>query len=494
MFLKNNYYFKQPLKLISKTLTVFVVILVMIIPFWIREMALFYEDYMMKHFDLQVSLTAPLNIINNVENINSFEEYKTKIQEYRNLVKTLASLDGVKKTEIKCRTAMGNNGTLMAVSLKDGYSFYCINSSIADFLAIEQVFNPEKDVYQSFVEEFLSSGTVDEGFLYGMEGVSSLDISYFNDKKLTLSSGRLFTSEEMENGDMVCIISRSKRTGDVYDYGMRTHDGISEIIRLGDTVTFTEIIRSDTGVKAGNEYRFKVIGIVDKDFPDVIFGKKMSEDLIVPLNTFDRITSETVLADNGQNNKIPKSEYYISPVVFSFGRITQLVSFLKEMKKVLPADYSYYTSLEDFVPFQALFSSVIENIGLIATVMFACGMLVTAIVSFIETNMRKKEWSLRLALGESRKKIIITAGVENLMVILICVLMCAMIINYGYDKLNSYLETLFNTGCETITVVSWSSLLFPFLCISLMSQMVYCLTVTGAVLNEDLCEILKEER
>lgn len=257
---------------------------------------------------------------------------------------------------------------------------------------------------------------------YGMEApiiksTTNVEPSDFHFEYAILTEGRLFSNEDFENNNNVCIIP--------YESVLYDGNEIQEI-NIGDTITISELVQSGNEF-INKEYLYEVIGkYKTKDGLGIEYAGKHSHPIYIPHNRFKEMVQS--LYDNiskfNPNYLIDDLTYskllYMHPAYYKFNNIQSLDLWMESLKNYedkFPYEYQYYTSIDENYSVFANLISISSSFEYIAMMCLLICVIGAVVMVTYEIHNRGKEIGILLAIGESKSKIMIQLILEKMIVL-----------------------------------------------------------------------------
>ncbi|MDF9823951.1 putative ABC transport system permease protein [Breznakia sp. PF5-3] len=300
--------------------------------------------------------------------------------------------------------------TIDKIGKLDGVKYYEYN--VSSFLNSKE--------YESYCGPDCEMGVVDgigAGFeIYGVQIPSILDIS---EKKISLSEGRVFKQQEIDEGKPVALVS--------------TIFAEMNNIHVGDTVTFTAAVydwedmdgNGDPKVLSTKDYSMDVIGIFDASLS---IKEETGEDGgMVDYYLTQRIYVPNDLASKANNwmmeeeKKVNQSEeeyenFESLNATYYLKDASQLEEFRDDAKKLLPKGFAItissdaYDSVAGPISFISWLATGILYISIGATI------LILGLVVILFLRDRRHEFGIYLSIGVRKWKIVAQIVIEVLIV------------------------------------------------------------------------------
>ncbi|WP_078382230.1 ABC transporter permease [Sutcliffiella halmapala] len=291
---------------------------------------------------------------------------------------------------------------------------------------------------KSYRGEHQEDFETDDSFLsmdYKLKGINYAPVLDFEEQKAKLSDGRVFNTEEIENGSSVAIVSKkladknSLQIGDTFvlnseiygpssDKPASTRDVVLEIIGFFEpqSVKKEEGSNKDQGM-----YDF-----MDMDFQNTIY---VPNEVVLAENRAhmeEYIKSDPELAKLMENEEI--SEYYTP--IFVLNKPEDSASFEEEVKPLLPELYTVRKASDQYETISAPIQSMskLSNYVLIAAIITT--VLIIGLVVLLFLRDRKRELGIYLSLGERRGRLVGQIILEVMIISLIGITLSLFTGNY----------------------------------------------------------------
>ncbi len=259
-------------------------------------------------------------------------------------------------------------------------------------------------------------------FAYGEKinfTISSVNIPEFadirsGDTKLLTSSNdhRLFTQEEIDNGEFVIITS--KDLGQIGDEDTYQNTGYA---KPGNKMKITIPI----GIEKTNEDGNVTKEVIEYSFEATIvgscYGKKLFNSVYIPITTFINIVND--VNEFAVNNNAQKIDYEVRYAVFKLNEPDDLVAFDEKATTLLselPNNFDYESSRTKY----DRNAGPVENLDTIAQVILIVSVFATvtvlSLVVLFSILERKKEMGIYVSLGEKNKHVVLQVICEVLLV------------------------------------------------------------------------------
>lgn len=314
------------------------------------------------------------------------------------------------------------------------------------------------------------------GYVPKLVGV---DHARFSDRILrsfTLSSGRIFTNSEIENGSHVCILN------EIAYY--ITKDGIRQV-RTGDKIPITVDVDGKT-----RTFEFEVIGIVnglegDVNIQNTYYYEKRNMVVFLPENynnmifipdeALKEIYSEFSSIQSEYNIQVTKDSndffsnsvvYYgqnlgVRPVLISIDNIDSIKPIsnylnekIEELNKASNRviEYTYYSNFDNYVSVIGALSTNTKLFSFLSIASMALFLIVLCLYIISDVEANKKEIAIKTCLGQSKKGIFIDILIEYLLLSIIPIIVSVLITYFVSKTYINYINNSFFDVTSGMTV------------------------------------------
>lgn len=286
------------------------------------------------------------------------------------------------------KTASTNNGKQEKKNFSMGLSMDDARD-ITQNISTVKFTSPETEMQTQFMFEGLNM----DGKLIGVTN------NYFDATSVTLASGKLFTDQQLENADPICIIGKNIKTK-----------------------LFANIDPVGQYIKCGRNWLL-IIGVLgDKDFiskdAERLSIRNLNNEVYLPISTMlSRYINRSLVTEN----KI-KLMRYQGPTRNNYNQLDRIVVHIEKSEMVIPTVdvlsrllLRRHQKMEDYeivVPelllkqeqkTKSLFNVVLAIIASISLIVGGIGIMNIMLASVLE---RTREIGLRLALGATKKDVV----------------------------------------------------------------------------------------
>lgn len=250
--------------------------------------------------------------------------------------------------------------------------------------------SPEVELPTQFLFDGLNMG----GKLIGVQN------SYFETTDVVLSEGNFFSDQQMENADPVCIIGRNIKTK-----LFAGKNPLGQYIKCGNTWLLI------VGV-LGNK------NIIDKD-ADRFSVRNLNNEVYTPINTIlvrysnrSMVTANKIRMMRFQRGEAPGNYNQLDRVVVHVANSEMVMPTVEILSRLLKRRHQQVEDYEIVVPelllkqeqkTKALFNVVLAVIASISLIVGGIGIMNIMLASVLE---RTREIGLRLALGATKKDVV----------------------------------------------------------------------------------------
>ena len=269
-----------------------------------------------------------------------------------------------------------------------------------------------------------------------LTGITNTRISYFEEEIFSLSDGRLFTQEELDEHAPVILVSR-----ELADYNNLTIGSIINFQNIFWDIDARESVNNlspldptpfdETFIYQAIPFSLEIIGIYDviKDFDYERVGNpwflaveehNMRNNVLAPVGLVTSIEFEQIQHSQkwwGEGDILQSESDLTQQTLFILYNSNELASFIQEATALLP---NHFLEIRDLsVSFQNLSMSMeqlqwIADLILWGTVILS--ILVLSLLIILYLKDRKVEIGILLALGERKLKIVTQVLIEVLLV------------------------------------------------------------------------------
>ncbi len=481
--IKNN-----RLRALFKTTMLFVLFLLLFISIGLNGTNNSIQDYLFKKIGINIILYGDINDYE----YGGYEMDNKKYNQVRSILKE--AVDYIEDNDlgiVNYEEGLHNTKILSAQDINNNNYYNIVlfnNSPTEDYLTTISKDVTSNKHYLNAIEQFYQEpnlretiSTNNESFYPVLVGVND---SFFSDLKLgymNIISGRTFETEEIENGEMVAVVSSQAYILD--------RNGIKNV-SIGDSIPINITYSDNEKV-----YEFKVIGIDDGKIDGLsmqdtylfdesgytqMYQEYYCHNIYIPLKCFEQIRND--LLDMYETSDIkPSKEIYfendelvfygqyggVRPIVITVDNLDDyfdVTSYIKTINKKLNdisdrvIEYTYITNVDNLA---VVLSSLDANKGLffiasIASIIASIVLFIAFVLNDIESH--KKDIAICITLGSNKLKMIFSAFVEYLILGLIpCViayLLSNAVLNKYMSNLNSKLIDLSDNLVYTNYVTS----------------------------------------
>lgn len=436
------------------------------------------QDYLFKKVGINIILYGDINDYE----YGGYETDSGKYNQIRSVLKEAVSyIEENNLGTVNYEEGLRNTKILSSENINDDtyYRIVLFNSSpTEDYLnSISKDVNSNKP-YLDAIEQFYqdpnlceSISTNNESFYPTLIGVNDTTFSDLKLAYMNIISGRTFESEEIENGDMVAVVS---------DQAYILDRNEIKKVSVGDNIPITVTYGDNEKV-----YEFKVIGLNDgmidglsiQDtylFEETGYSQMYQEyywrNIYIPLKCFEQIRNDLLGMYDNYDIKPSKQIYFnndelvfygqhggIRPIVITVDNLDDyfvVTSYVKTINNKLNdisdrvIEYTYITNIDNL---SVVISSLNANkdlfyIAVIGSIIVSIVLFIAFVLNDIENY--KKDIAICITLGSNKLKMIFNVFIEYLMLGLIpCVfayLLSSIVLNKYISSLNSKLIDLSN--------------------------------------------------
>lgn len=304
--------------------------------------------------------------------------------------------------------------------------------------------------YRGEHQEDFEEQVTDDSFMsmdFNIKGINYAPVLDFEEQKSKLTDGRVFKTEEIENGSSVAIISKK----------LADKNGI----QIGDTFVLNSEIYGENSDKptAVRDVVLEVIGFFEPQSVKKEEGSNKDQGMYdwmdMDLQNTIYVPNEVVIAENKahleeyiksdpefakmmENEEM--SEYYAP--IFVLNKPEDSASFEEEVKPLVPELYTVRKASDQYETISAPIQSMskLSNYVLIAAVVTT--VLIIGLVVLLFLRDRKRELGIYLSLGERRGRLVGQIILEVMIVSLIGITLSLFTGNYLAQGVS---DTMINT-------------------------------------------------
>lgn len=337
-----------------------------------------------------------------VEQEKSTESDRTDLEDEKQWFRTLEEL-GREKGVLSSDYQMSASNLLLNVGSIDQNnqaSYYEISGDSAPKTDPDWVFHP-------FARTSFTAIT----------GVSTSDPEILKKGQIALrgqAGGRFFSAEEIENGEMVCVIPAR------HIASLSTPQGfVSQV--PGDELNLIACAYDSSGhVTASKTWALKIVGVNQGNASDTVISDNV---VYLPVKALEKIEEEVLAflqekqsSLSLDNMKLTSQRNTLTPAVFELDNLEHMKCFLDHLH-TLPAwqegRLSTDSSLDEYAPVLSNIYSVTSSFRMIALLVSLMIVLFAAVTGALECMYRRREMAVLQAMGESGMNISVQFAIEQ---------------------------------------------------------------------------------
>ena len=375
---------------------------------YIQNIAKNLENNIISKFDIYIEINPNIYY----SEINQ-EDQKEQMIKYANMIEDIISNVNVSYYDFNLHTSF--KSPIVTAKIENGeYIFY---NYARNYDSINNKVSYSEVAYQKDISYFKN-----QTYLYISRPKSTRNVipKDFELGTAILRSGRLFTEEEIENGENVCIIHDR--------YAQYASNG-SNIIRVGDTITVSGIILDDNGETIYYEpHEFKVIGTYSVAKGRTIISDGLStgeHPIYIPEKEYQKIyesVSEVAMKYDSNYFEDINTRYSLSKALFKVDTIQDYRDFLNYLDNYAEEfnnGYKFISTMDDIYPAISNVLSVSNTINYISMICLIICIVITIIIILFEIDAARKDIGILLSMGESIKGVVLQFIIEMTLISLL---------------------------------------------------------------------------
>lgn len=257
--------------------------------------------------------------------------------------------------------------------------------------------------------------------LFWLVGTEYAPGMMIEEKKASLVSGRTFTQSEIDEGQLVALVSKDLAERNQLDVGQSIimhHD----IVDWDETLSWWEVIESRPIV-------LRIIGVLDYVTSAHQQMDQLMDQLIVPNRVLDiehRASMEAYIEQSNREYTEEETALWMIPTYHALYRMSDssaIDQFVTEVEPLLPE----YHTIKKTSDVYTRIAGPIKQADKIATQVFWGGntssIMILMLVILLFLRDRKYELAILLSLGEKRSKILVQIMLEIILVASIAILL-----------------------------------------------------------------------
>lgn len=253
-----------------------------------------------------------------------------------------------------------------------------------------------------------------------VKGVSVSDFSDYRDGNIMLAgdySGRTFTQEELDNGEMVCIVPIYGNAALYRSDGTFVEENYEEI-----TIT-SAALDENYEIKAHKSWTLKVIGTYMLPAGKSMMSARYTNvPVYIPLNTLMNLLDEAIAFQKENDPEYESRMRYKEKIIQVYPAVLEMDSYdsLKDMIRYIQTTDAYAeglitpdSELADMAPVIANIETVTSSFRIISWLIMGLTVVFALVNSCMSCYMRKKESAVLLTMGEKKTRISVQRMMET---------------------------------------------------------------------------------
>lgn len=232
-----------------------------------------------------------------------------------------------------------------------------------------------------------------------------------------LVKGRMFTEDEINNGENVCIINNK--------FASYSLEG-AKIVNVGDVITISEVVQNENGeVIYYLPHEFKVIGTYE-----VAEGRKIQSDglstgespIYIPQSKFkdiyESVAKKAVEYDSNYFSD-KNARYELDNALFKVDTIKDYQEFLNYLEKYsneFNNGYKFVSTMDEIYPAISNVLSISNTINYVSALCLIVCISITVLIIVFEMDACKKDIGILLSMGESIRGVLTQFVIEMLLI------------------------------------------------------------------------------
>lgn len=281
--------------------------------------------------------------------------------------------------------------------------------------------NPDGDVYQRNLQTLLTPNPQEVNNLNvnPIEGVNNTDPQNFYQKDLKLFSGRLFEPQEIDSGEMVCVIPFAA-AGALTDGKMITYPSV------GDDFSISTYYVENGQVVDHLTWKLKIIGAYQQESPSslnwAVHGEQTNlVPVYIPYQLLQKMQAEAIAFHQKYD-----PEYLNENWMMSWARVNAMEFNFKDLEavnefvKTIEASSYYQDGNISYLSMADAYGSILSNIytmtdsfRMIAAVMLVLTLSYSLLLICLNCVYRRKEIAILQSMGEKRHRINLQFFIEQ---------------------------------------------------------------------------------
>lgn len=390
---------------------------------YVRDLGHYYQQSVVDNYDISVTVSSLLNDDDYMRMVNiSDTDYYEKLMNYINFSNNVSN-HNYSYNDL----AITNRNISTQEYDENGLKGFIIHDYEIENRQLQ-------NTWKSYASNIISG----VNGLYSLISARTPEFTDIELGKISITKGRSFSEQELENGENVCIIS-----DDAVIVQKDLKRPVVKEISVGDYITVSEImsnITDDGSLDIKTEPRtYHVIGKyeVSRLYKNSFMGIR----IYIPEISMMRDLSNKYDLSQKKEVLFARSSYSVTPMLYKIDSLEMLDRLITDIDKTKADGLSYYASTDRIASLISAVQSVTNNITSISMMVYFCGLMLCVLTVFLDIYFKQKEIGLLLSLGEKKGNLFILNILENNMLIIIAAIITVFIAN---NLITRYLPVLFN--------------------------------------------------
>ncbi|MGM9941813.1 MAG: hypothetical protein ACI32N_07495 [Bulleidia sp.] len=364
-----------------------------------------FETVAGRTMSLNVTLSGDETSPVSAENGYYTTDYMDQEKQYLKVVDDLRNRDGVAYCDVNVN-AMSTPFHVGTIYDDGSWDFLMERSRVSDDTpTLEQLYDWQPDLPTTAVT---------------VKGVSVSDFTDYRNGDIILSgdySGRTFTTEELDQGEMVCMVPFSGNA----DWYRSDGTGNSQ---QRDEITITSVVFNENNeISAHRSWTLKVVGTYMLTAGRTLMSSRsVNIPVYVPLNTLMKLLDEAAAfqkendPDYESRLKFKENVIQVYPAILemdSYASLKNMIRYIQSTDAYAQGLVSPDSELASMAPVITNIETVTSSFRIISWLMIGLTVVFAVVNSCMNCYMRKKESAVLMTMGETKTNIAIQRMMET---------------------------------------------------------------------------------